>query len=91
MSGRKDYLYTWLRVLRRRPGSVLEIRARLQNELAAREHRHGADSIEAEAAVGFLADYEEINARAIDDAIAREPARPVAVRVQESDFDIKEK
>ena len=87
MSDRNDYAYAHLRRLRSRPGSAIQIRARLQNELVSREHRHGAGSIEAEAAVDFLADYEEINARAIDDAIARDPARPVAVRVQESDFD----
>ena len=84
---RKDY-QAHLRYLRTRYGSVLQIRATLENELVRREHAHGPDSIEAEAAVDFLIDYEELNAKAIDAAIARDPARPVALKPSEDDFAI---
>ena len=84
---RKDH-QAHLRYLRTRYGSVLQIRASLENELVRREQVHGPDSIEAEAAVDFLIDYEELNAQAIDAAIARDPARPVAIMPTEDDFAI---
>ena len=87
MKSRKDHpLYP--RLIRTRHGSVLQIRALLENELFRRESVHGPDSIEAELSFEALADYEEINARAITDAIAREPARPVSMKPSEDDFPI---
>ena len=74
--------------LRKRYGSVLHIRSSLQEELVRREQAFGPDSIEAEAAVDFLIDYEEINAKAIRDAIARLPARRFSKRLSEEDFEV---
>lgn len=84
--------------LRKRYGSVLNIRSSLQEEVVRREQAHGADSIETEAAVDFLIDYEEINAKAIrgaiarakaiDQDIARLPVRHLSKRLSEEDFEV---
>ena len=85
MKSRKDHpLYP--RLLRTRFGSVLQIRARLEDELIRRESVHGPHSEEAELALAALADYEEINARAIADAIARQPVRRLTLRPTEDDL-----
>ena len=84
---RKDH-QLHLNYLRKGFGSVLQIRARLQDELVRREDSHGPNSIEAETAVDFLIDFEEINTAAITDAIARDPARPVSMKPTEEDFSI---
>ena len=87
LTSRKDHpLYP--RLLRTRIGTVLQIRARLEDELIRRELAHGPDSEEAELALAALADYEEINAKAIRDAIARQPARRFRKRLSEEDFEV---
>ena len=82
---RKDHpLYP--RLIRTRFGSVLQIRARLEDELIRRESVHGPHSEEAELALDALADFEEINAKTIADALDSLPVRRLALRPTEDDL-----